>query len=72
MKWTDLYSSEQDLIDDMLVTYSDPRITPYYKLVKGYEYIDSFKRYYAKNGRLTDGQLRQLKRLAPEVYKNTH
>ena len=70
MKWQELYSSENELIEDMLKTLSDPRKHSYYKLVRGYEYIDGFKRYYKANGYLTDRQLTQLKRLAGEVYKN--
>ena len=71
-KWTDFYDSEQDLIDDMMLTVSDERTAYYYLLVKGYAYIDSFKKYYTKHGCLTDKQMTQLKRLAPEVYKNVH
>ena len=55
--WTDLYNSEEELIQDMLKTNSDPDTVPYFQLVKGYEYIDSFKRYYRKHGRLTDRQM---------------
>jgi hypothetical protein len=72
MKWTDCYKTEQELIDDMMLTLSDERTAYYYQLVKGYKYIDSFKKYYQKNGKLTDKQMTQLKRLAPEVYKNVH
>lgn len=72
MKWTDYYKTEQDLIDDMMLTLSDEKTAYYYQLVKGYVYIDSFKKYYQKNGKLTDKQMIQLKRLASEVYKNVH
>lgn len=71
-KWTDFYNSEGELIQDMLRTCSDAHTALYWQLVKGYEYIESFKRYYAKNGTLTDKQMIQLKRLAGEVYKNVH
>lgn len=71
-KWSDFYNSEEELIQDMLRTRSDAHTTLYWQLVKGYEYIESFKRYYAKNGVLTDKQMIQLKRLASEVYKNVH
>lgn len=70
--WSDFYKSEGELIQDMLKTRSDPHTTPYWQLVKGYEYIEGFKRYYAKYGVLTDKQMTQLKRLASEVYKNVH
>lgn len=71
-KWTDFYDSEGELIQDMLKTCSDAHTALYWQLVKGYEYIESFKRYYAKYGVLTDKQMTQLKRLAGEVYKNVH
>lgn len=44
----------------------------YWKLCKGYEFLDSFKKYCQKNGCLTEKQMIQLKRLAGEVYKNVH
>ena len=72
MKWTELYKTEQELIDDMMLTLSDDRTAYYHQLVKGYQYIESFKKYYQKHGRLTDKQMTQLKRLASEVYKNVH
>ena len=71
-KWTDFYNNEDELIQDMLRTCSDAHTDVYWKLVKGYEYIEGFKRYYAKYGVLTDKQMTQLKRLASEVYKNVH
>ena len=70
--WTDFYNNEQELIDDMMLTLSDEKTAYYHQLVKGYEYINSFKRYYKKNGCLTEKQMVQLKRLAGEVYKNVH
>lgn len=70
--WTDFYNNEQELIDDMMLTLSDSHTAYYHQLVKGYEYIDSFKKYYQKNGYLTEKQMIQLKRLAGEVYKNVH
>ncbi len=72
MKWTELYKTEDELINDMLKTKSDPKTEPYNQLVKGYEYIESFKRYYKANGKLTDRQLTQLKRLAGSIYKNVN
>ena len=68
--WTDYYNTEQELIDDILRTRSNPGSAYYYQLVKGYEYIDSFKKYYKTHGNLTERQMTQLKRLAPEIYKN--
>lgn len=70
--WTDFYETEEELLQDMLLTVSDEKNAYYYQLVKGYDYIESFKRYFRKNGRLTEKQMTQLKRLAGEVYKNVH
>ncbi len=70
--WNDFYATEEALIQDMFLTKSDVNKCRYYSLVKGYEYIESFKRYFRKNGRLTEKQMTQLKRLAGEVYKNVH
>lgn len=69
-KWNDIYNTENELIEDMLKTKSDVTKVPYYQLVKGYEYIESFKRYYKSHGVLTPKQLTQLKRLAQNVYNN--
>lgn len=72
VNWNTLYSTEQELIEDMLKARSDIKKYPYHTIVKGYEYIEGFKRYYQKNGRLTDKQMTQLKRLANEVYYNVN
>ena len=72
MKWNELYTSEQELLDDMMKAKSDETVYYHYQLVKGYIYIESFKRYYVKHGNLTPKQLTQLKRCANEIYKNTH
>ena len=72
MKWSELYENEQSLIDDMLKTKSDPNKYPLYQLVKGYEYINSFKHYYNIHGKLTDRQMTQLKRLASSIHTNLY
>ena len=71
VKWDSLYDSEEDLIDDMMKTMSDPNL-PRYKLIGGYEYINSFKKAINSGKQLSDAQMRQLKRLAVEVFKNVH
>ena len=71
-KWNELYETEQDLIDDMMKAKSDVNKYRLTELVVGYEYVESFKRYYKKNGKLTDKQMTQLKRLASSIYKNIH
>ena len=70
--WTIFYEDEASLIADMLQTKSDPKKHTLWKLVKGYEYIESFKRYYDKNGCLTEKQMVQLKRMAGSVFLNVH
>lgn len=72
MRWNEIYATEEELIADMLKTKSDVKSVPYGKLIRGYEFIESFKRYYKTHGTLTEKQMLQLKRLAHEVYKNTH
>ena len=71
-KWSDFYNSESELIEDMLLCISDVTNNNYWKLVKGYEYIESFKKYYRKNGYLTEKQMIQVKRLASEIHKNVY
>lgn len=69
-KWQKYYNTEEELIADMLLTRTDIYTYPYFSIVKGYGYIDSFKRYYRSHGKLTDKQMTQLKRLAEEVFWN--
>ena len=71
-KWDDFYDSESELIKEMLLCCSNTNDSECWKLCKGYEYIESFKRYYRKNGCLTEKQMVQVKRLAGEIYKNVH
>lgn len=66
MKWSDIFDTETDLIqamfhDNVVVEGTSSR------LCRGYAYIKSFRVFYDKNGKLTDKQLTQLKRLAPEI-----
>ena len=72
LKWNDIYEDEKSLIFDMFRTISDATSTNYSRLVKGYEYINSFKTYYNKYGKLTDKQMKQLKRLAGSVAYNVY
>lgn len=63
VKWDTLFDSESELIQAMLMcdtTSNSP--------CKGYVYLDSFRRYYNKNGSLTSRQMTQLKRLAKNIY----
>ena len=70
MEWQKYYKTEQELINAMLIAKSDVTKYKHYQIVKGYIYIESFKKYYLKNGNLTDKQMTQLKRVAGEIYKN--
>ena len=70
MKWNDYYKNEIVLIGAMLQAKSDVSKYPRCKIIKGYVYIESFKKYYAENGTLTEKQMTQLKRMAGEIYKN--
>lgn len=72
MKWNEIYKNEEELIAEMMTTKSDVKSVPYGKLVHGYEFIEGFKKYYKEHGMLTEAQMRQLKRLAGEIYKNNH
>lgn len=73
LKWSDIYEDEKSLIFDMFRTISDAsKSINYSRLVKGYEYINSFKAYYNKYGKLTDKQMKQLKRLAGSVAYNVY
>ena len=61
IKWTDIYDSEEELVNDLLhitirKTYPDP--------TKGYEYLSSFQNKLKAGNSLTDKQMTMLKRLA--------
>lgn len=71
LKWSDIYEDEKSLIFDMFRTISDAT-SNYSRLVRGYEYINSFKAYYNKYGKLTDKQMKQLKRLAGSIAYNVY
>ena len=70
-KWTDFYNTEEELIDDMLITYTNAH-KDLDKLCKGYKYINCFKEYWFRHDELTPNQLAYVKKLAPEIYKNVH
>ena len=68
-KWDEIYDTEQELINDLfsekILTDEDTNFQ--YKICKGYDFIKGFRKYYKKNGTLTEKQLTQLKRLASEI-----
>ena len=68
-KWDEIYDTEDELIKDLfsekVLTDEDTNLQ--YKICKGYDFIKGFRKYYQKNGTLTEKQLTQLKRLASEI-----
>lgn len=66
MKWNELYKTEQELIDDMMKCKTQ-EFNPLNN-VKGYVYVDGFKKYYTNHGKLTEKQMTQLKRLASAIH----
>lgn len=61
LKWYDIYSSEELMVWDMLRVHSDPGLSKY-PTVRGYEYINSFKKYFLLYKRLTEKQMNVLKK----------
>lgn len=66
--WYDLFDDEAELIGAMMKCKSDEKKYPWYQLVRGYMYIESFKKQYKKDKMLTEKQMIQLKRLAKSIY----
>lgn len=67
VKWDEIFDNEQELVEAMFNERVDVEDVPMYLRCKGYEYIKSFRRYYEKNGYLTDKQMTQLKRLGSQI-----
>lgn len=67
--WNEIYDTEEELIQDLFneKVYTDEDNVPMYRWCKGYEFIKGFRKYYQKNGTLTEKQMTQLKRLASEI-----
>ena len=68
-KWNDIYTSEQELINDLEYVYIPKDKTAPFGTFKGYEYIYSFAYYVRKGWKLSEKQIRQAKRLAKEIKK---
>lgn len=64
--WKDVYDTEQDIINDLLMIDYDENPRLFYS---GYEYIHSFARRVQGGKELTPAQMRQAKRLAVEIRK---
>lgn len=69
VKWDSIFDTEEELIKALFheKIYTDKDNVPMSKRCRGYEYIKGFRNYYKKNGRLTEKQMIQLKRLASEI-----
>lgn len=67
VKWDEIFDNEQELIEAMFNEKVVVENAPIYLRCRGYEYIKSFRRYYEKNGCLTDKQMTQLKRLGSQI-----
>lgn len=67
--WTDVYKTEDELISALEDIEVPANKTAPSNTFKGYEYIYSFASRLQNGVTLTDGQLRQAKRLALEIYK---
>ena len=67
IKWDSIYDSEEELVSDLLLSEKYQE-----RYTKGYGYLESFKKQVLAGKTLSEKQMTQLKRLAPEVYKNVH
>lgn len=69
VKWDSIYDDETELLQALFnpKVYTSKDKVPMTKWCKGYVYIEGFRKYYDKNGRLTEKQMTQLKRLAGEI-----
>lgn len=66
VKWNQLYSSEQALLDDMMMVDVQEFIR---RRFNGFQYIESFQKQYTSKGHLSDKQMTMLKRIAKEIFK---
>ena len=69
IKWTDVFSTEQEMLSALGKIYiPKSRTAPAYTF-KGYELIYSYAYYVQKGWTLSDKQITQCKRLAVEIKK---
>lgn len=71
-KWTDIYTSEEELISDLIsidTEIGEDVINPFAPYYTGYEYIHSFAKQLQNGRTLSDKQMTQAKRLAKEIKK---
>ena len=69
VKWDSIFDTEAELIEALFheKVYTPDDKVSMHKWCGGYEYIIGFRKYYKKNGKLTEKQMVQLKRLAAEI-----
>jgi argonaute-like protein implicated in RNA metabolism and viral defense len=65
--WKDVYNTEEDIINDLMVIDYEEKNVMFFD--SGYEYIHSFARRVQGGKELTPAQMRQAKRLAVEIRK---
>ena len=70
-KWYEIYSTEEELINDMLDTYTDDSKESW-RCITDYGFIRNAKLYYCTHDSLTPDQLAKVKMLASEIYDNVH
>lgn len=69
IKWTDVFSTEQEIVEALGKIYiPKSRTAPAYTF-KGYELIYSYAYYVQRGWKLSDKQITQCKRLAVEIKK---
>ena len=73
VKWTDIYSSEDEIIEDLkkveIPVNEEPPFAGMTPMFKGYQYIYSFSKRLQGGKELTPNQMKQAKRLALEIKK---
>lgn len=71
LKWTDVYNSEQEIINDLKEVYipnkKEEAALVYIPFYKGYEYIHSFAKQVQNGKTLTEKQIVQCKRMALNI-----
>lgn len=66
IKWSDIFDNEDELVKVAMLNNNVLRDVRNMN-IKGFAYLESFQRYYGKNGYLTEKQITQLKRLAIQI-----
>lgn len=71
VKWTDVYKSESEIIEDLKKVHipEEQELWMHINLYSGWSYIHSFARAVQSGKELTDKQMTQCKRLALEIKK---